>query len=77
MSAEDPRFAGVARLYGIEGLERLRAAHVAIVGVGESDIGKVPGMTGLGLNAPAAKRATILRATVAWWWNIWGSGSCC
>jgi acetyl-CoA acetyltransferase len=30
---------------------------VAIVGVGESDIGKVPGMTGLGLNAQAAKRA--------------------
>lgn len=34
MSTEDPRFAGVARLYGIEGLARLRAAHVAIVGVG-------------------------------------------
>jgi acetyl-CoA acetyltransferase len=30
---------------------------VAIVGVGESDIGKVPGMTGLGLNAQAAMRA--------------------
>jgi acetyl-CoA acetyltransferase len=30
---------------------------VAIVGVGESDIGKVPNMTGLGLNAQAAKRA--------------------
>jgi acetyl-CoA acetyltransferase len=30
---------------------------VAIVGVGESDIGKVPYMTGLGLNAQAAKRA--------------------
>jgi acetyl-CoA acetyltransferase len=28
-----------------------------IVGVGESDIGKVPHMTGLGLNAQAAKRA--------------------
>ncbi|MCF5296175.1 tRNA threonylcarbamoyladenosine dehydratase, partial [Pseudomonas syringae] len=27
MSAEDPRFAGIARLYGIEGLARLRAAH--------------------------------------------------
>ena len=34
MSTEDPRFAGVARLYGIEGLDRLKAAHVAIVGVG-------------------------------------------
>lgn len=31
--------------------------RVAIVGVGESDIGKVPHMTGLGLNAQAAKRA--------------------
>jgi len=30
---------------------------VAIVGVGESDIGRVPNMTGLGLNAQAAKRA--------------------
>ncbi|ODT22630.1 MAG: hypothetical protein ABS35_14500 [Kaistia sp. SCN 65-12] len=30
---------------------------IAIVGVGESDIGKVPNMTGLGLNAQAAKRA--------------------
>lgn len=30
---------------------------VAIVGVGESDIGKVPHMTGLGLNAQAARRA--------------------
>jgi len=30
---------------------------VAIVGVGESDIGKVPGSTGLGLNAQASKRA--------------------
>ena len=30
---------------------------VAIAGVGESDIGKVPHMSGLGLNAQAAKRA--------------------
>src|ERR1044071_4006250 len=30
---------------------------VAIVGVGESDIGRVPNMSGLGLNAQAAKRA--------------------
>ena len=28
-----------------------------IVGVGESDIGKLPHMTGLGLNAQAARRA--------------------
>lgn len=31
--------------------------RVAIVGVGESDIGKVPTMSGLGLNAQAARRA--------------------
>ena len=31
--------------------------RVAIVGVGESDIGKVPGMSGLRLNAQAARRA--------------------
>lgn len=30
---------------------------IAIVGVGESDIGRVPHMTGLGLNAQAARRA--------------------
>jgi acetyl-CoA acetyltransferase len=30
---------------------------VAIVGVGESDIGKVPSLSGLGLNAQASKRA--------------------
>ena len=30
---------------------------VAIVGVGESDIGKVPTLSGLGLNAQASKRA--------------------
>ncbi len=29
----------------------------AIIGIGESDIGKIPSMTGLGLNAQAAKRA--------------------
>lgn len=32
---------------------------VAIVGVGESDIGKVPHMSGLGLNAQAARRAIV------------------
>lgn len=34
MSTADPRFAGVARLYGVEGLARLQAAHVAVVGIG-------------------------------------------
>ena len=35
----------------------LLRSKAAIVGVGESDIGKVPHMTGLGLNAQAARRA--------------------
>ena len=34
MSTEDPRFAGIARLYGRDGLQRLRDAHVAVVGIG-------------------------------------------
>lgn len=34
MSTEDPRFAGVARLYGDDGLQRLKLAHVAVVGIG-------------------------------------------
>lgn len=38
-------------------MNKSASGKVAIVGVGESEIGKVPGMTGLGLNAQAAKRA--------------------
>lgn len=34
MSADEQRFGGIARLYGREGLERLAAAHVAVVGIG-------------------------------------------
>ena len=34
MSSEDQRFGGIARLYGRDGLDRLRAAHVAVVGIG-------------------------------------------
>jgi tRNA A37 threonylcarbamoyladenosine dehydratase len=34
MDTEDQRFAGIARLYGREGLARLQAAHVAVVGIG-------------------------------------------
>ncbi|MFF7708067.1 tRNA cyclic N6-threonylcarbamoyladenosine(37) synthase TcdA [Pseudomonas sp. NPDC007930] len=34
MTPDDPRFGGIARLYGHQGLERLRAAHVAVVGIG-------------------------------------------
>lgn len=38
-------------------MNKSASGRVVIVGVGESDIGKVPNMTGLGLNAQAAKRA--------------------
>ncbi len=34
MSTDDPRFGGIARLYGREGLARLGKCHVAIVGIG-------------------------------------------
>ena len=34
MTTDDQRFGGIARLYGREGLERLAAAHVAVVGIG-------------------------------------------
>lgn len=34
MTPDDPRFGGIARLYGHDGLSRLRAAHVAVVGIG-------------------------------------------
>lgn len=33
-SSINPRYAGIARLYGIDGLARLRRAHVAVIGVG-------------------------------------------
>lgn len=34
MPLDEQRFAGIARLYGREGAERLGAAHVAVVGIG-------------------------------------------
>ncbi|MEK1905246.1 MAG: tRNA cyclic N6-threonylcarbamoyladenosine(37) synthase TcdA [Pseudomonas sp.] len=34
MATDDQRFGGIARLYGVQGLERLQAAHVAVVGIG-------------------------------------------
>jgi tRNA threonylcarbamoyladenosine dehydratase len=34
MAFDSQRFAGVARLYGVNGAERLAAAHVAVVGIG-------------------------------------------
>ena len=34
MSTDDPRFGGIARLYGRDALHKLQASHVAIVGIG-------------------------------------------
>ncbi|MCQ4348503.1 tRNA cyclic N6-threonylcarbamoyladenosine(37) synthase TcdA [Pseudomonas stutzeri] len=34
MQIDEQRFGGIARLYGRQGLERLAAAHVAVVGIG-------------------------------------------
>ena len=34
MALDDQRFGGIARLYGSDGLARLQAAHVAVVGIG-------------------------------------------
>ena len=34
MDDYNERFGGIARLYGTAGLEKLRAAHVAVIGVG-------------------------------------------
>lgn len=30
----DPRFAGIARLYGVQGLDKIQKAHIAIIGIG-------------------------------------------
>lgn len=30
----DPRFAGIARLYGLEGLNKIQTAHIAVIGIG-------------------------------------------
>ena len=34
MSDFETRFGGIARLYGKDGLQKLRAAHVGVVGIG-------------------------------------------
>jgi len=34
MQAQERRFGGIGRLYGRDGLERLRRSHVCVVGVG-------------------------------------------
>src|SRR5690606_41494398 len=50
MTIDDQRFGGIARLYGREGLDRLRAAHVAVVGIGGvgSRAAEAPARTGGG-----------------------------
>ncbi|NBS97580.1 MAG: hypothetical protein EBT08_15780, partial [Betaproteobacteria bacterium] len=52
----NPFVLGVRGGVAVDATQSLRN-RVAIVGVGESDIGKIPGMSGLGLNAQAARRA--------------------
>lgn len=34
MATDDPRFGGIARLYGTEALARLQGSHMAVVGIG-------------------------------------------
>ena len=34
MTTDDPRFGGIARLYGVDALARLQASHVVVVGIG-------------------------------------------
>lgn len=34
MAVDDPRFGGIARLYGVEALARLQSSHVAVAGIG-------------------------------------------
>lgn len=39
MSDYETRFSALGRLYGAEGLSRLKASHVAVIGLGESVLG--------------------------------------
>ncbi|RHW21639.1 tRNA cyclic N6-threonylcarbamoyladenosine(37) synthase TcdA [Pseudomonas jilinensis] len=50
MTVDDPRFGGIARLYGREALARLQASHVAVVGIGGvgSWVAEALGRTGIG-----------------------------
>lgn len=50
MSIDDPRFGGIARLYGVEALARLQASHVAVIGIGGvgSWVAEALGRTGIG-----------------------------
>ncbi len=50
MTTDDPRFGGIARLYGRDGLAKLQASHVAVVGIGGvgSWAAEALGRTGIG-----------------------------
>lgn len=49
-TSDDPRFAGIARLYGREAFEQLRRSHIAVVGIGGvgSWAAEALGRTGIG-----------------------------
>ena len=51
MSDFETRFGGIARLYGQSGLERLRAAHVCVVGIGGVGTWSAEGLARSGIGA--------------------------
>ncbi|MEH6490800.1 tRNA cyclic N6-threonylcarbamoyladenosine(37) synthase TcdA [Halopseudomonas sp.] len=50
MAIDDPRFGGIARLYGVDALARLQASHVVVVGIGGVGtwVAEALGRTGIG-----------------------------
>jgi tRNA threonylcarbamoyladenosine dehydratase len=50
MTTDDPRFGGIARLYGVDALARLQASHVVVVGIGGVGtwVAEALGRTGVG-----------------------------
>ena len=52
MSDFETRFGGIARLYGKSGLEKLRAAHVCIVGIGGVGTWSAEALARSGVGAP-------------------------
>ena len=51
MNDFETRFGGIARLYGEAGLEKLRAAHVAVVGIGGVGVWAVEALARSGIGA--------------------------
>jgi tRNA A37 threonylcarbamoyladenosine dehydratase len=51
MDEFETRFGGIARLYGVAGLQRLRAAHVAVVGIGGVGVWTVEALARSGVGA--------------------------